>query len=592
MALKSRKNTLNYLLEFLRPYRFPLGLTFIALIAAAISVVSLGMGLRYLIDEGFAAHDFMLLNKALLFMLILVAVMAVASFCRSYLSAWVGERVTADIKQEVFKRLLTANPSFYDATSIGTLMSRLHSDTGLIQTFIGGAASTGLRSLIQFSGALFLMFVTNLKLALLLCLVIPFTLLPIFIFGKRVKVYSQKSQDCIAELTSISKEALGAVMTVQAFGNQGLCQNQFQNALEKILKAAHQRIMTRGLLASLVILLAFSSVSLILWIGGREVLMDNMSSGELLSFVFYAALAAGSTNSMGDVIADWQRAATACEHLITLSNHTSAPAGSAQPLALPSWENIIFDSVTFCYPRHPGIKALKDISLTIRKGEKIALVGPSGSGKTTLFRLLLRFYDPDQGSICFDHVNAKDIDLKDLRGAIGWVDQEPILFSGSVSDNIRFGNIHASDTDIKAAAHAAFAAGFIENLPQKFETPVGERGLTLSCGQRQRIAIARAILKNPEILLLDEATNALDAESEYQVQMAVERLMQGRTTLVVTHRLSTALQADRIVVFEQGVLIASGAHAGLMRENPLYQRLAALQFDETFPAKVSKFKSV
>ncbi|MGB0935745.1 MAG: ABC transporter transmembrane domain-containing protein [Alphaproteobacteria bacterium] len=573
-----KSGTFRTLLPHLYAYKSALIGVVIALAVAAATVISLGSGLRFLIDEGFAKGSTELLNQALILLVILVGIMAIASFARSYLSAWLGERLVADLKQKLYAHLLYLDMSFFTSQHVGDIQARLHQDAQELQSVIGGAASTGLRSLLQFIGAMIMLFVTSVKLAAITCLIIPLTLLPIGLFGRQLKAQSAVVQDARGQITNFSSESLQNIYTLQATNNEHQNIQQFSDKVTQTLAALHKRIFAHSLLAGTVIFLVFTAISLVLWQGGQDVLQGEMTSGQLIAFVFYAAIAAGSINSMQEMLGECQGAIGAWGRVQEVLSATPKVqiAKSPRSLSQPVEGNIEIRAIDFF---HGEARILSDVSLSVKKGETIAIVGPSGSGKTTLFNLILRFYDPAKGGIYIDGVDTSQLSLEDLRSIIGWVPQDPGVFSGTVTDNIRIGSPNAAFAKVQEAAKQAHALEFIQALPKGFNTPLGDRGSTLSGGQRQRIAIARAIIRDPKILLLDEATNALDAESEHHVQQALQHLMRGRTTLIVAHRLSTVLQADRIAVMDKGQIIALGPHTTLMRECALYRRFASLQFE-------------
>lgn len=582
--MKTKQNTSEFLwlLGFLKPYWLAILATFFSLCIAAGSVLYLGQGIRILIDQGFVARNPAVLNQALILLLALVFLMALASFARSFFSSWLGERITSDIRKFAFERLLHYPPQFYRDQSPHLIHNRLHNDTTLIQVLLGGAASTGLRSFIQFLGATTFLFVSNLKLAALSCLIIPLVLLPLIIFGRRVKKEAKKSQGAEAETGRLSQESLSFITTIQAYNQQNRIKERYHLLNKEAISQAFRRILAQSLLSSLVIFLVFAAVSVLMWYGGQEVITGKVSSGEMLSFVFYAILASGSINSLSTFYGDWQRALGACSNLQDLLKRDFF-AKATKPLAKFMTNDIgqiEFDHVQFNYPEGKSHFALKDFNLEIKRGETVAFVGPSGAGKSTIFNLLLRFLDPVEGRILIEGIDTKDLDLSDLRQSIGWVSQNPAIFKGSIKANIQFSSPHARDDEIIEAAKAAYAMDFITKCSHGLETELGENGINLSSGQIQRVAIARAFLKNPSILLLDEATNALDSESEFQIQKALDHLMKGRTTLIVAHRLSTVLKANRIVVMDQGQIIAIGSHTSLVRNCPIYKRFVSLQFDQ------------
>ncbi len=573
------------LLTLLRPYRGRLVLAGMALLVAAASVLLLGQGLRLVIDQGFLAADRGGLHRGLLLMLLVVAVLAGASALRYYLVTWIGERLAADLRRHVFDHLLTLEPAYFEVSpaegggGAGEIASRLTADTSVLQSLFGSSVSLALRNLLMLVGAVMLMVVTQPWLSAIVLLGIPATVLPIRWFGRRVRRLSRTSQDRVAELGRYAGEALTGIRTVQAFHHEPTARRDYGARVEDAFASAVARTRQRAWLTGIAMLLVFAAVGLMLWQGGHAVLAGTMSSGELAAFVFYAVLAAGAVGTLAEVAGDVQRAAGAAERLLELLDARPRIRAPAEPTPLPTpvAGELRLEDVTFTYPGRET-PALAGVDLRIRPGERVAIVGPSGAGKSTLFTLLLRFHDPERGRLTLDGIDLRDLDPTELRTALGLVAQEPVLFTGSAADNLRYGRPDATAEELRAAARDANALAFLDALPQGLDTPLGPGGVQLSGGQRQRLAIARALLKDPRILLLDEATSALDAESERLVQQALDRLMAERTSLVIAHRLATVVAADRLLVLDEGRLVAAGRHDELMVESPLYRHLAELQF--------------
>jgi ATP-binding cassette subfamily B protein len=504
----------------------------------------------------------------------------VAIGVRSYLLSWIGERVVADVRRAVFERVLSLHVGFFETTRVGEVISRLTSDTALLQVVVGSTLAMALRTSLLMIGGILMLAITSPALTALVLLGVPFVILPAWILGHRVRRLARDSQDRVADVGAYVDEVVHAIRTVQACCHEPIDRERYGSQVESAFRVAMRRSQTSAWLAAISTLLTFGAIGVVLWVGGRQVLSGALSGGELSAFLFYAVVVAGAVGSLSELMGELLRGAGASERLMQLLEARPAIQAPARPrpLPVPPRGEVAFEAVRFSYPARPETTALDGLELLIAPGERVALVGPSGAGKSTLFQLLLRFYDPSSGLIRFDGVDLRDLDPAELRGRIALVPQDPVIFGANAWENIRYGLSSASDEEVRRAAAAAHAAEFLERLPQGYDTFLGERGVRLSGGERQRIAIARTVLRNPTLLLLDEATSALDAESERLVQEALERLMVGRTSIVIAHRLATVRNADRILVLDQGRIVASGRHAELMAEDGLYRRLASLQF--------------
>jgi ATP-binding cassette subfamily B protein len=554
--------------------------TGVALTIAGSTFLVIPAILRYVVDNGFRAHDPAVLNYGLLFMLLASIVLAGATYARYGLVTWLGERVIADMRRAVYAHILTLSPAFFEITRSGDILSRLSSDASVLQSLIGSSISVALRNCVLLVGGIVMMATTSAKLTGLVLLVIPAVVIPIIGFGRKVKSLSKQSQESVADVSATTEETIYGIRTVQAFVHEEISLTLFNTNVNNALAAAKRYIQVRGFLVALIIFLVLASVCIILWIGGHDWMDGKITEGQLTAFIFYALIAASSTGAISEASGDMQRAAGAAERIFDLLEVKPTVAAPMHPVALPAPRGeISFENVTFNYPARPDIAALKEVSLTVKPGERVAIVGPSGAGKTTLFQLALRFYDPQAGVVLLDGIDVKTADPREVRTRLAMVPQDPVIFSTDAWSNIAYGKPDASKEEIRAAARAAHADEFLSALPEGYDTFLGEKGVRLSGGQKQRVVIARAILRNSPLLLLDEATSALDAESERLIQDALDLLMQQRTTLIIAHRLSTVMTADRILVMDEGEIVATGTHKELIAHGGLYSRLAALQFN-------------
>ena len=581
----SQKETSNLaifieLVKFTRPYQNQVLLFLVALIITSGLTLLIGQGLKLVIDEGFSDPSYQRLGEAVFFLITVSTIMALGIYCRLFLISWLSERISADIRTSVFSHLVSLHPYFFESNRAGDIMSRLTTDTTLLQSILGTSFSLALRSLVVLIGATVMLFITNSKLSLIVIIVMPIVVIPIIYFGKRVRNLATQSQDRVASVGTYAGEVIQQIKTVQSFTQEASEIEAFNDEVESAFEVARRRIVNRSALTTVVVIAVYGALSAMLWFGGHGVLSGEMTGGELGAFIFYASLMALAMASITEVYGELQRAAGATERLIELLN---AKSEIFSPVKAKEHTNNIeaqlnFVNVNFSYPSRPSHLALNQLSISIDDGKIIALVGPSGAGKSTIFSLIQRFYDPQSGSILFGKHDLRVLDLRELRKEIAVVEQQPTLFTGSVMYNIKYGRPEASDDEAIEVAKLAYADEFIREFPEGYDSNLGEKGVRLSGGQRQRIAIARALLKNPRILLLDEATSALDSESEHKVQRALENLMSGRTTVIIAHRLSTILHADRIIVMDKGKAIATGKHHELIESNTLYARLAELQF--------------
>ncbi|MBL41523.1 MAG: ABC transporter [Rhodospirillaceae bacterium] len=570
---------LKLLFNFARPYWKTMILAIIALIGAAIGTLGIGRVIQLLIDRGFEEGS-RGLSEIIILAYLVVLIISVATFMRYYLVMWLGERVVSDLRASIYKKVIALSPSYFEINKTTEVLSRISIDTTLIQSIVGAGASIALRNLMLLIGGLIMLNITSFKLSLLIMISVPLIILPLIIFGKRVRSLSRETQAAIANVNSVADETLKEIRTVQSYVREDIEFSRFVGRVNSSFSKAKKQIMARGLLTFAVIAVAFGSVVSVLWIGASDVMVGDMTAGDLGAFVVYAIMTAASAAALSEVYGDLQKAAGASERISELLSAKSNIKVPNNPLKINTnpHGNLEFKNVTFAYPSRPEINVLNNFSLEIKSGETVALVGPSGSGKSTIFQLILRFYDPKSGYISFDNLNIIRVDPRELRSNIGVVPQEPVIFDTDVWKNISYSKPNASEAEIISAAQVAAATEFIDRLPDGYNTNLGERGVKLSGGQKQRIAIARSVLHNPSLLLLDEATSSLDTENESIIQASLEKVLKNRTTIIIAHRLSTIQKADRIIVLDKGLIISQGTHEELMKEGGLYAKLSKMQF--------------
>ncbi len=573
-----QRSVLPWIMGFLKPYKLKVVAAIICLMIGSLAWLSLGQGVRLMVDEGFVRDNAQRLNEIILLVLGITAVSGTAVFCRFYLMTWLGERVSADIRLTVYNQLLKLSPAFYAKVRTGEVISRFTADSTLLQTVVGSSLSMALRSSVTVLGGLVMMGITSVKMTLLVLLAVPLVLGPVIFFGRKVRVLARESQDRVADLGAYVDETLHEIHTVQAYGHEDKDRSLFNRRVEDVMSAASGRIRYRALLISTVMFLSIAAIAMVTWVGAHDVMAGKMTGGELSAFMFYAVMVAGAVATISEVIGEIQRASGAAERLIELAETQVDIPVATHPVSLPAKVSgeLMIEGLNFAYPEHDAL-VLKQLNMSIAAGERVALVGPSGAGKSTLFQLLQRFYVPSAGSIRLEGIDIANLLPQELRSQFALVPQDSVIFATSVLENVRYGRVDATEQEVIDACIAARAHEFISEFTEGYQTYLGERGVRLSGGQKQRIAIARAILADRPILLLDEATSALDAVSEQKVKQALDVLMAGKTTLIIAHRLSTVINADRIFVFDKGEIVACGRHQELMQSNALYREFASLQ---------------